>query len=75
MLLTHQRTTAEAIDQEPRNEGSQEEPGVQETCHETGKVCVETETVLEQGAGVICTTCQGPAETYEALGPTYKSAH
>jgi hypothetical protein len=51
--LTYQRTTAEAVNQEPRNERSQEEPGVQETSHETGEIGVEAETVLEQGAGVV----------------------
>jgi hypothetical protein len=64
VLLTHQRTTAEAVNQEPRNERSQEEPGVQETSHETGKVRVEAETVLEQGAGIICTICQDPIKLH-----------
>jgi hypothetical protein len=64
VLLTHQWTTAEAVNQEPRNERSQEEPGVQETSHETGKVRVEAETVLEQGAGIICTICQDPTKLH-----------
>jgi hypothetical protein len=64
VLLTHQRTTAEAVNQEPRNERSQEEPGVQETSHKTGKVRVEAETVLEQGAGIIYTICQDPIKLH-----------
>jgi hypothetical protein len=75
MLLTHQRTTAEAIDQEPRNERSQEKPGVQETSHETRKISVEAETVLEQGAGVVWTSYQNPAISYNNLWSTYRSAH
>jgi hypothetical protein len=73
--LTYQRTTAEAVNQEPRNERSQEEPGVQESRHETGKVFVEAETLLEQGAGVVYTICQDPAKDYEKLWPTYRLAH
>jgi len=52
---THQWATTKAVDQEPRNKRSQEEPCIEETSHETRSIGVEAETVLEQCAGVICT--------------------
>ena len=53
-ISTYEWATTKAIDQEPGNERSQEEPGVQETCHQAGSVGVKPETGLEQSAGVIC---------------------
>ena len=53
-ISTYEWATTEAIDQEPGDERSQEEPGVQETSHEPRSVGVKSETGLEQSAGVIC---------------------
>jgi hypothetical protein len=47
MRPTHQWTATEAIDQEPGNERSEEEPGVQETGHQARGVGIETKTILE----------------------------
>lgn len=50
---TYQRTTSDTVDQEPRNERSQEEPSVEISRHQTGKVRVKAQTLLEESAGVV----------------------
>lgn len=50
---TYQRTTSDTIDQEPRDERSQEEPSVEISRHQTGKVRVKAQTLLEESAGVV----------------------
>lgn len=49
----YERATSDAVDQEPRNERSQEEPSVEISRHQTGKVRVKAQTLLEESAGVV----------------------
>src|SRR5438045_3525978 len=48
-----QRAAADAVDEEPGNEAGEEEPGLQEAGHEAGKVLVEADRFVEEGAAVV----------------------
>jgi len=75
LTVTYQRTATIAVDQEPRDERSQEEPRVEEPSHESGSVCIEAETVLEQSAGIICTVVRIGHALEKLNGSTYRSGH
>jgi hypothetical protein len=49
----YQRSSSNTVDEEPRDEGCQEEPGLEEPGHEGGHVRAETNAVLEESIGVV----------------------
>jgi hypothetical protein len=54
MFVSYQGSSSNAIDQEPGDERSQEEPCLQETGHEGRHVRAEANAVLEESACIIC---------------------
>jgi hypothetical protein len=48
-----QGLTTKAVDENPGNKGSDEEPGVEKTSHEAGEVLAEADGLLEQGPGIL----------------------
>lgn len=60
------RTTTNPVNQEPGDEGSQEEPCIQEARHETREMTIKAKTLLEESARVV-DQCVNTTQLLECL--------
>lgn len=51
---SYQWSSADSVDQEPRDEGCDEEPSLEEARHESRHVAAEPDAFLKQSSAVVC---------------------